>query len=57
MAFGGIYAEAETYDIALVRLASAMMDDEKYNLMLIETLRSSGSLDSAMLAECADDTD
>ncbi len=37
--FGGLRAEAPTYDIALVRLAVAMMDEPKYARVLMEVLR------------------
>jgi hypothetical protein len=40
LAFGGSQGEAETYDIALVRLASAMMDDAKYNRVVTAALRA-----------------
>ena len=39
LAFGDIHAEAETDEIALVRLASAMMDDRRYMLAVMEALR------------------
>jgi hypothetical protein len=39
LSFGTLNSEGATYDIALVRLAKAMMDDEKHNHALMDTLR------------------
>jgi hypothetical protein len=39
VSFGDIHAQAMNYDIALVRLASAMIDDTRYNRVLMDTLR------------------
>ena len=40
LCFGGLYAEAPTYDIALVRLAAVMVDEPKYARALMEVLRA-----------------
>lgn len=39
LSFGEMEAEGRTLDIALVRLANAMMDDEKFSRFLIEALQ------------------
>ena len=39
VSFGDIHAQAMNYDIALVRLAGAMIDDSRYNRALMDTLR------------------
>ena len=39
LTFGSLRVEAETYDIALVRLASAMTDDARYCEVLMGALR------------------
>lgn len=38
--FGGVYCEGPTYDIALVRLANALIDDPKYSRAICDILRS-----------------
>jgi hypothetical protein len=37
--FGELRSEGRTLDIALVRLANAMMDDAKYTRLIMDTLR------------------
>jgi len=39
LTFDGVMAEGETLDLALVRLANAMLDKGKYSPLLIETLK------------------
>ncbi len=46
ISFAGMHAHGVTYDIALVRLASAMMDDARYRGAVMETLRGPMQIDS-----------
>ncbi len=46
LAFDDVRAEGKTLDIALVRLASAMMDSEKYTAFLIEALKPARSAEA-----------
>ena len=39
LSFAGMRGEGKTLDVALVRLANAMMDDEKYTRLLIGALQ------------------
>lgn len=39
LSFDTLNSDGATFDIALVRLAKAMMDDEKYKRVMMETLR------------------
>jgi hypothetical protein len=39
LTFGSFHAEGVTYDIALIRLATAMMDDSQYCHALMDVLR------------------
>jgi hypothetical protein len=51
--FGGLWAEGESYEIALVRLACVMIDDPRYRETVISAL--SGVLHSAEQAPAAID--